>query len=189
MLSSGYLSKNVASLGADLKKGGYSRRNIHWRILLSRRAWDEGLSPPLTGIYLAVTPSLAPQALIPKYAPFYRSREALKDGMTLMSKSTALYDVAVEPDFASPLWSPLLWPAGHTNLPPTFFQICGADLPRDEALIYERQLRLEHGTKTGVIVYPGLPHIFWYNYSSHTAAKKYVDDTRFALGWLLGRES
>ncbi|RMJ14313.1 hypothetical protein CDV36_006033 [Fusarium kuroshium] len=187
-----WLSKNASSLGADLTKGfilGGSSAGGHISIPLSHRARDEGLSPPLTGVYLGVTPSLPPQALTPKYVPFYRSREALKDGMTLTSKSTALYDVAVEPDFASPLWSPLLWPTGHTDLPPTFFQICGADLPRDEALIYERELRLEHGTKTRIIVYPGLPHIFWYNYPSHSAAKKYVDDTSFALGWLLGRET
>ena len=186
------LSKNAASLGADLTKGfvlGGTSAGGHISIPLSHRARDEGLSPPLTGVYLGVTPSLPPQALTPKYAPFYRSREALKDGLTLTSKSTALYDVAVEPDFASPLWSPQLWSTGHANLPPTFFQICGADMLRDEALIYERELRLEHGTKTRVIVYPGLPHIFWYNYPSHSAAKKYVDDTCFALGWLLGHET
>jgi acetyl esterase/lipase len=84
----------------------------------------------------------------------------LKDGITLISKSTAVYDIAVEPDFNSPLWSPLLWPTGHKDLPPMFFQICGADLLRDKVLIYERELRLENRVKTRTIVYQGLPHIF-----------------------------
>lgn len=87
---------------------------------LSHKARDEGLSPPLTGMYLNVTPSLPPQALNDKYKPLYGSRDQLKDGMTLTSKSTDMYDIAVEPDFASALWNPLLWPTGHANLPPTF---------------------------------------------------------------------
>ncbi|KAF7546714.1 hypothetical protein G7Z17_g8232 [Cylindrodendrum hubeiense] len=150
-----WFSKNAESYGANLKKGfvlGGTSAGGHISVPLSHRARDEGLTPPLTGIYLSVTPSIVPQALTEKYKPFYRSREALKDGVTLTSKSIDLYDIAVEPDFTSPLWSPLLWPTGHANMPPTFFQVCGSDILRDEALIYERELRLEHGTKTKVII-------------------------------------
>lgn len=160
----------------------------HISIPLSHRARDEGLTPPLTGVHLGVTPSLVPQALTDQYQPFYKSREQLANGMTLTAESTALYDAAVDPDMGSPLWSPLLWPTGHANLPPTFFQICGADLLRDEALIYERVLRLDCGVKTKAIVYTGLPHVFWYNFPGHSAAKRYVEDTRKGYGWLLGRE-
>jgi acetyl esterase/lipase len=129
-----------------------------------------------------------PQALTPRYAPLYRSREQLANGMTLTAESTKLYDEAVQPDMASPYWSPLLWPTGHAGLPPTFFQVCGAALLRDEALIYERELRGENGVRTRAVVYQGLPHVFWYNFPDHSQSKKYLDDTRRGYGWLLGKE-
>jgi acetyl esterase/lipase len=129
-----------------------------------------------------------PQALTEEYKPLYKSRQQLANGMTLTAESTKLYDEAVEPDVHSPYWNPLLWPTGHANLPPTFFQICGADLLRDEALIYERTLRLDHCVKTKAIVYPGLPHVFWYNFPGHSASSRYIEDTRRGYGWLLGRE-
>jgi acetyl esterase/lipase len=49
-----------------------------------------------------------------------------------------------------PVISPLLWPTGHGGLPPQYFQICGADPRRDEALVYERILREREGTATKV---------------------------------------
>lgn len=98
-----------------------------------------------------------------------------------------MYDQVMVPEFSSPLWSPLLWPTGHGDLPPHFFQICGADMLRDEALLYERELKQNH-VKTEVIVYQGLPHVFWYDYPSHSVSKKFVTDITRGLGWLLGRE-
>lgn len=187
------LSEHASEIGADLTKGfvfGGTSAGGHIAIPLTHRARDEGLQPPLTGVYLNVTPSLVPQSLtddlVEKYKNLYQSRGVLKDGITLSTVSMDFYDEAVEPNFSSPLWSPLLWPTGHGGLPPTFFQICGADMLRDDALIYERELRLDHGIKTRVTMYEGLPHIFWYNYPDHSASKKFVEDASIGLGWLLG---
>lgn len=184
------LSSNAASLGADLSQGfifGGSSAGGHIGIPLVHRARDEGLSPPLTGVYLNVTPSLAPQALTEKYRGLYKSREALKNGLILTSNSIDMYDALMEPDFTSPLWSPLLWPTGHGNLPPHFFQICGADLLRDEALIYERELRQDNDVETKVVVYSGMPHVFWYIYPTHSASPQFTKDTTRGLGWRLGQ--
>ncbi|ETS81533.1 hypothetical protein PFICI_06535 [Pestalotiopsis fici W106-1] len=188
-----WLSEHASEMGADLTKGfvfGGTSAGGHISIPLTHRARDEGLTPPLTGVYLNVTPSLVPQSLtddlIARYKHLYQSRGVLKDGITLSSISMDFYDEAVEPDFSSPLWSPLLWPTGHAGLPPTFFQICGADMLRDDALIYERELRMDHGIKTRVVMYQGLPHVFWYNYPDHSASKKFVEDASNGLGWLLG---
>uniref|UniRef100_A0A8H7K6Z7 Alpha/beta hydrolase fold-3 domain-containing protein n=1 Tax=Bionectria ochroleuca TaxID=29856 RepID=A0A8H7K6Z7_BIOOC len=174
-----WILSHASEFNADPNRGlifGGTSAGSHISIPLAHKARDEGLKPPISGLFHS-------------YRPLYRSRESLKDGMTLTSKSTAVYDIAVEPDFNSPLWSPLLWPTGHKNLPPTFFQICGADLLRDEALIYERELRLENGVKTRTIVYEGLPHIFWYNYPTHSASTKFAEDSVAGLGWLLGKEA
>ncbi|KAJ8107829.1 hypothetical protein OPT61_g8595 [Boeremia exigua] len=187
-----WLVANADTFHADPNLGlvfGGTSAGSHISIPLAHKARDEGLSPPITGLYHCIPPALPPQALTDEFRPLYRSREQLKDGLTLSAKSTEVYDVAVSPDFSSPLWSPLLWPTGHGNLPPTFFQICGADLLRDEALIYERELRLHEGITTRTIVYEGLPHIYWYNYPTHSASSKFVQDSVKGLGWLLGNEN
>ncbi|KAL4738270.1 alpha/beta-hydrolase [Aspergillus similis] len=155
---------------------------------LVHRARDQKLHPPITGVYLNTPPTLAPQALTDTYRDIYKSRDALKDGFTLTGKSIEMYDQELQPDFASPLWSPLLWPTGHASIPPTFFQICGADLLRDDALIYERELRLKYGVKTRAIVYQGLPHVFWYTHPSLTASKRFTVDTVSGVAWLLGMD-
>lgn len=58
-----------------------------------------------------MTPSLIPQALADKHKPLYRSREQLKDGVTLTSKSTdiynIIYNIAVDP--ISPLLIRILY--------------------------------------------------------------------------------
>lgn len=56
-------------------------------------------------------------------------------------------------------------------------------------MIYERELRLENDTKTRVVMYDGLPHVFWYNYPDFPASRKFAEDARMGLGWLLGREA
>ncbi|KAH6982603.1 Alpha/Beta hydrolase protein, partial [Ilyonectria destructans] len=185
-----WLSDNASSLGANLFKGfvlGGTSAGGHLAIPLIHKARDEKLSPPITGVYLNVTPALAPQAVPDKYQYLYRSRQVLSNGLSLTSKSIDMYDQVMVPEFSSPLWSPLLWPTGHGDLPPHFFQICGADMLRDEALIYERELKQNH-VKTEVIVYQGLPHVFWYDYPSHSVSKRFVTDITRGLGWLLGRE-
>ncbi|KAF4425052.1 hypothetical protein F53441_14200 [Fusarium austroafricanum] len=186
-----WLSKNAATIGADPRRGfifGGTSAGSHLSIPLTHKARDEGLCPPITGLYHCVPPALMPQALTEKYKPLYNSREQLKNGMALTAESAKMYDMAVEPDFTSPLWNPLLWPTGHRNLPPSFFQICGADLLRDEALIYERELRVHSEVKTKTIFYQGLPHVFWYDYPSHSASVRFVQDAANGLGWLLGQE-
>jgi acetyl esterase/lipase len=185
------ITANAGSIGADLTKGfvlGGCSAGGHITIPLSHRARDEKLTPPLTGIYLSVTPALAYQAVTEKYRPLYRSREELRNGISLTFSEIVFFEKTNEPDVKSPLWSPLLWPTGHANLPPTYFQICGADMLRDEALIYERELR-ENNIETKVDIYSGLPHVFWYTHPDHPAVPRYHEDAKNGVGWLLGQKT
>jgi acetyl esterase/lipase len=79
----------------------------------------------------------------------------------------------------------LLWPTGHADLPPTYFQICGMDPLRDEGLIYEQALREEWGVRTRMDIYPGLPHGFWSFYPEADFSKKHLMDTMNGMEWLL----
>ena len=81
--------------------------------------------------------------------------------------------------------SPILFPSSQGGLPPAYFQICGMDPLRDDGLIYEKVLREEHGIKTKVDLYPGLPHGFWSWWPDAQFTKKQQQDAIQGLGWLL----
>jgi acetyl esterase/lipase len=87
-----------------------------------------------------------------------------------------------------PLISVGLWPTGLTGLPPSYFQICGQDPLRDEALIVERAMREKEGIKTKVEVYPGLPHGFHSVVPTLKASEKFVNDTVEGVRWLLKQQ-
>ena len=190
VLTKSQISKNASSLGADLAKAfilGGTSAGGNIAAVLSHLARDASLSPPLTGLYLNVPLLLAPEAVPDRYKPLYRSREQNALAPVLNKAFMDMYTEAYAPnDFKSYIWSPLNWPSGHRGLPPTYFQICGLDVLRDEGLIYERILREEHGIPTKIDVYSGLPHMFVPNYPRHPVSKKYPEDTLQGIGWLLG---
>jgi len=86
-------------------------------------------------------------------------------------------------DSSSPLAMPGCFEA-HKGLPPSYFQICGMDPLRDDALIYEQILR-EEGVKTKVDMYPGLPHSFWTWYLEAKFTKDFREDCVKGMKWLL----
>jgi acetyl esterase/lipase len=55
---------------------------------------------------------------------------------------------------------------------------------RDEAIIFERRLK-QHGTKTKMDIYPGVPHGFWSFFPTMGLSTKFVQDTTKGMGWLL----
>ena len=78
-----------------------------------------------------------------------------------------------------------LWETGHDNLPPSCFQICGLDVLRDEALIFERIMREDHSLKTKVYMYPGQPHGFHSVAPNMKASEKFMNEAVDGVGWLL----
>ena len=84
-----------------------------------------------------------------------------------------------------PKFSPLLVKNGQKGLPTSYFQICGQDPLRDEALIYERILREDQGIMTKVDVYPGMPHGFWSIAPQLKASEGFVEDSVKGIQWLL----
>ena len=124
---------------------------------------DEGLAPPLTGQNLCVPALLSFNVVPDNWKKEYRSRdESTKDPILKFNRDAAKsLHTELNPDESSTLFSPLL----HENLkglPPAFFQVCGLDPLRDEALIYESVLK-ENGVDTRLDVYDGFGHMFWTN--------------------------
>jgi acetyl esterase/lipase len=87
-------------------------------------------------------------------------------------------------DSLSPLRSPLIFPS-HKDLPPAYFQVCGADPLRDEGLIYEMVLREDCGIKTKLDIFPGLPHGFWTWWPSAKFGVDLQEKSVAGLKWLL----
>lgn len=181
------MTRNSSQLGANPNLGfiiGGTSAGGNISAALSHLARDTGLTPPLTGIWLNIPTVLAPDAVPSAYKHLYLSRSQHKEALILPKAAMDMYEEAYRPA-ATELWNPMNWPAGHADLPPHYFQICGIDVLRDEALIYERILRENCGIKTKVDIYPGLPHVFWANFPTHSKSKNYSPDTNEGLGWLL----
>jgi len=149
---------------------------------------DEGLKPAITGAHLMI-PALCYHSHIPEqYKSDYKSWAQNKDAPILSEKACALFMDSYIPnpeDFKNPLFSPFLFPTGRKSLPPSYFQVCGMDPLRDEALIFERLLREEDGVKTKLDVYPGLPHGYWSIAPTLKASQRFVDDSVKGVEWLL----
>lgn len=129
-------------------------------------------------------------ALPEKFRQDQHSWEQNKNAAILSRKACDLFFDCYLPvsERGSELFSPLLFKTGHAGLPPSYFQICGQDPLRDEALIYERVLREEEGLKTKVNVYPGLPHGFWSIFPTIESSKKFVEESVEGVKWLLEQQ-
>ncbi|KAF7519305.1 hypothetical protein G7054_g13131 [Neopestalotiopsis clavispora] len=99
---------------------------------LSHLARDEGLSHPITGVYLCVPSLLDDAAVKEEHRSLYSSRVQNRHAPILNKAAMDVYAEAYGADPQSHLYSPLNWPTGHKDQPPTYFQICGLDVLRDE---------------------------------------------------------
>lgn len=186
-----WAANNAKSFGADPSLGfviGGTSAGGNLTAVLAHLARDEGLSPPLTGQYLAI-PALLPPSVVPeKYKPFYLSHEQNIDVPILPRDAIDMFMGAYKPDNNDPLYVPFNHPKGHVGLPPAYFQINGLDPLRDEAIIYERVLREEAGVKTKLDMYPGLPHGYWAFMPTMKASEKFRLEMLEGVGWLLGKK-
>ncbi|KAI9752239.1 MAG: hypothetical protein M4579_005715 [Chaenotheca gracillima] len=178
---------HAAEIKADPTKGfivGGSSAGANLSVVFSHQARDEKLSPPLTGVWLAV-PAVVDASVVPEeYKPYFNSFHDFKDAPVLSHANIKFFQKALNPDKSSALYSPLLWPEGHADLPPAYFQVCGLDPFRDEAFIYEKVLR-DEGIQTKTEIYPGMPHGFWSFFPEHSVTKTFREDSVSGVKWLL----
>lgn len=187
-----WIAKHAEKLGANPRAGfmiGGASAGGNISAVLATLARDEGLSPPLTGVYLCVPALLNPNHIPEKYKSEYLSwSENTKDPVLKnlgdppdavfegISKLTGL-------DIGSPLWDPTLNKNGLKNYPPTFLEVGGMDPLRDEALIFEQMLQ-EESVPTKLLLHKGFGHMFWMNFPSMEASKKAAVDRLEGIRWL-----
>ncbi|KAI3571172.1 Alpha/Beta hydrolase protein [Fusarium oxysporum f. sp. albedinis] len=177
---------NSSTLGAKpsapLVIGG-SSAGANIAAVLSHLARDNKLSTPLTGVYLHIPFTCAPEILAERYGSEYTSYEQNRNAPGLDVKAAEFLRRNYAPDPKSELFSPLLWPSGHGGLPKTFFQISGLDPLRDDGLIYARELH-NAGVDVKINTYPGVPHGFEVFFSSLDIAAKASEEQDVGFKWL-----
>jgi acetyl esterase/lipase len=167
---------------------------------LSHLARDNALSPPLTGQFLSCGSFMSPHHVPAKYKPLYLSRAQNRSAPLLDEALLAIFQAAFKPDHTSPLWASFDQhdprdvageevAHGHMQLPRAFFQVCGADMSRDDSLIYERLLREECGIATRLDLYAGFPHVWWGmpQFAGLEMTGRRMADTVEGFRWLLAK--
>ncbi|KAH8653064.1 Alpha/Beta hydrolase protein [Tricladium varicosporioides] len=206
-----WTANHVKDLGINPKKGfiiGGVSAGANITCAITHLYRDGKMEPRLTGQYLSVVTVCDPAALPEKYKDFVFSREQNQNAVILDRKGMSMFEGSssysqesflqhigsdecegiYKANPYSPLRSPLLF-LSHKDLPPTYFQVCGADPLRDEGLLYEKILREEYGIQTKMDLFPGLPHSFWSFFPNAEFSKSFQKDTTRGLEWLLEQSS
>lgn len=184
-----WVAGNIEALKADPLKGfvlGGTSSGASVVMVLSHLARDEGLSSPLTGLFLSLPMPCQPTALPHPYSsdPRIVSWTQCRDTPLFNHRAFSLFSNSMPSNPFSPMRSPMLWGSGHRDLPRTYFCIAGADMGRDFALIYEEVLR-GVGVSTKVDIFPGLPHGFWGFFPESNFAAEFWGRSGEGLNWLL----
>ncbi|KAL0578348.1 hypothetical protein V5O48_003663 [Marasmius crinis-equi] len=183
-----YFASNPDLLSADFSKGfvvGGSSAGGNLTAVLTHLAKDDPAfkDTPITGQLLQIAALVHPAAYPEEYKASLLSLEQNKDSLVLNQEMITAFHNWYQADPKDPKVSPLLFPT-RRGLPAAYFQICGADPLRDEEFLYDKLLR-EAGVPTKVDVYPGVPHGFLAVSRDIAAAKKYLNDFKLGLEWLL----
>jgi acetyl esterase/lipase len=197
---------NASKLGADPSKGfivGGISVGGNLASVVSHLAKNKKLSPPLIGIWLD-EPNLVTRVWClrsggrisragssAKTRPYWT--RLIWSGISLcfcwvifrFGEKVLIMYKSIQAGSPSPLFSPLILPSGHKDLPPHFFLLQGTDPLRDEGLIYERRLRENCGVKTKLVVIPGVPHGFHPFLSTYSKSGNVVKTMFEGIGWLL----
>lgn len=156
-----WITQNTDSLQVDLADGfviGGVSAGGNLAAVTTQKSLDERLRRAITGVWLGMPWVLEPEIVPEKYEQVFFSRTQCSGAPGLNHQAVEMFNSAYGADYKSPDFSPFNSKTPHKGMPHTIIQVCGADLVRDDGLIYERALR-EEGVETELIVYPNLPHL------------------------------
>ncbi|KAI0783537.1 Alpha/beta hydrolase fold-3 [Abortiporus biennis] len=111
------------------------------------------------------------------------SPKLFKDGPLLTAANSTACLEHYRPDSTSPYVSPLLAPS-LGDIASAYFQVCGMDLLRDAALLYERLLR-ENGVTTKLDTYAGYPHAAHHILIGLEITNRFQQDFVNGVRWLI----
>jgi acetyl esterase/lipase len=186
-----WIAQHATLLGADPSKGfvlGGVSAGGNLTCVTAQRAVKEKLSPPLTGLWISVpVTTVTAEGLPEKYRADWVSRIQNADAPILSVGDIEYSRVEFKPDLFSEDFSPFALPETVPHMPPAYIQVVGMDPLRDDGIIYQHYLE-DHGIKTRLAVYPGVPHCHFAFHPDLKSSKKFRLDVPLGIGWLLGQE-
>ncbi|ESK85482.1 esterase lipase [Moniliophthora roreri MCA 2997] len=138
---------------------------------------------PLTGQILVTPPVVHPDYVPARYSDSLRSMETNKNAPIFSRSEFDIFWGFYKAPSTDPRACPLLFPS-HMRLPPTYIQVCGLDILRDEGVLYEKVLK-RSGVRTRLDMYPGVSHGFDVVAPHTTQGQKFAQDFFGGLEWLL----
>lgn len=120
------------------------------------------LKMPVTGVWLSASGIFTEDIVPDEYRHLWTSREENEDNGPLTGPLMDLIISDLQPDSKSYWFSPaysLTHEKGQTY-PPTYFQVCGLDVLRDDGVVFEKMLK-GRGIKTKIDLFPEDGHSSW----------------------------
>ncbi|KAL4922823.1 putative lipase/esterase [Aspergillus aurantiobrunneus] len=183
----------TTALNADPTKGfviGGASAGGNLAIVTAHRSVKENLSPPITGVLASIAVCMSEETVPEKYKHLWISREQnahAPGNPGLVSESTGGYAALYQQDFLSEDFSPFNSSAPFSAIPPTYIQVAGLDVLRDDGLVYAKVLR-DNGVDVRFDAYLGVPHGHFNLWPHLKQSIKSEEDTIWHAGWLLGRQ-
>ncbi|KAH8690780.1 hypothetical protein BGW36DRAFT_389313, partial [Talaromyces proteolyticus] len=107
------------------------------------------------------------------------------DAPVLGEKESKVLKAHYEPNHLSKDCSPFNSEIPCSGIPPTYIQVAGMDIMRDDGLVYARALK-DSGVDVRLDVYPGMLHGHYVIWPQLKQSFKSQIDTLSGVGWLLG---
>jgi acetyl esterase/lipase len=185
-----WVAQNHQDLGLDPDKGfivAGESSGADFALVAAHLYIQEGLYPPLTGIYASMPCGVSKETVPEKYKDrLFSFEQCKKVPLGIDLESYEFTRDHYDPDPKSPLAYPVAFP-DHSYLPRTYFQVCGLDPLRDCGLILDQVLK-DAGVETKLDVYPGMTHAFWTSFRRYSWGTKAIQDSNAGLTWLLRKE-
>ena len=188
-----WIAANASALDADLTNGfviGGGSAGGNLSIVTAHRSVKEKLSPPITGVWASIPVCMSIETVPEKYKSLWVSREQNADAPGnpgTDSKSKGGYEAFYQQDFLSEDFCPFNSTTAFSALPPTYIQVAGLDILRDDGLVYGKVL-MDNGVEVKFDAYPGVPHGHFNLWPHLKLSIKSQEDTIWHIGWLLGRQ-
>lgn len=180
-------SSGQDKIAADLSKGfvlGGTSAGGNFTAGLAHAMLEQGIEPQPTGLLLMASSFCHPDARPAEYRDRIVSVDEIDDAPGLTVKSIKYFAEKYGAPPNDKRYSPLLYTFRKGLAKKAFFQICGWDPRRDEAILY-RELLEKDGIDAKSKIYTGLPHGFWTTCPELPESKEAIQDTVDGVKWLL----
>lgn len=145
---------------------------------------EDGLKPQPNGLLFMASSFCHPDARPRQYRDRILSVDEIDDAPGLTVKSIKYFAEKYGAPPSDKRYSPLLYDSRRGLAKKAFFQICGWDPRRDEAILYSKLLE-QDGIVSESKIYPGLPHGFWTTCPDMDESQQAVEETLEGVKWLL----